>query len=459
MVHAGTNVEMVMAVFEAADDRCEDVDFSRPWPMKQVAADGIPFEQHWERDWLFSAPGYRLELLVQMPEEETTLCFLSGAASTSLTTEGVDLEDVGDYLLFSVKVTSDAGEATLSALPSDDSIDEQLASVARPTEWVGTVDGVDGVDVSCDSLDEGPLAETQQPVVMVHPVTVLQTEDYSKEPSAAGECDGESGHGGGGEVDPCTCPLPNLNCRNFGPRQAYETEDGRGYRNDRVLPAGSSERWDLSATDAHPYHIHINPFVVCPASSNKEAPFPHWRDTYFVQFDDLAANDFAPVSLLAEYASEFTGQFVFHCHKLNHEDEGMMEKIEVCAPGDVDCMCMDGETDTDGACVTASSGCYEGDTQCRYAEYLMSSFGPATLRDDPIPNTELSAEARNDLLGHDLEECCGDFPELGSESELIDYIAALTGIAPACCPDDLTTAWPPGHPCDDGGGPGGPGGP
>lgn len=148
-----------------------------------------------------------------------------------------------------------------------------------------------------------------------------------------------------------------------------------------------------------------------------------------MQFDDIIANGNEPVHLLTRYTGGFSGQFVYHCHKLSHEDEGMMELVEACEPGDTDCLCLDGETD-DGECVTSNAGCYEDDTQCRYAEHLMASFAVADLLEDPTPGDELSVESRNDLAENDLAECRGAHPEFGSEAELIDYLATLTGLLP-----------------------------
>ena len=114
----------------------------------------------------------------------------------------------------------------------------------------------------------------------------------------------------------CVCPEPNINCRKWDERRAWE------YRSDRVMTVGTSEKWEIRAFDGHPFHIHINPFVVCPTSSNKEPNFAHWRDTRWVQFED------GPTEFLMEFR-KFTGQFVLHCHKLNHEDDGMMATFEV----------------------------------------------------------------------------------------------------------------------------------
>ena len=60
-----------------------------------------------------------------------------------------------------------------------------------------------------------------------------------------------------------------------------------------------------------------------------------------------------------------------HCHKLNHEDEGMMELIEICAPDDTECQCLG--TDENGACIP-QSGCLEDDAQCQFAKTATDAY-------------------------------------------------------------------------------------
>jgi hypothetical protein len=166
----------------------------------------------------------------------------------------------------------------------------------------------------------------------------------------------------------CACPDPNINCRKFDDRRPW------GYRSDRIATVGTTEKWEIRAFDGHPFHIHINPFVVCPNDSNKEPNFAHWRDTFWVQLED------GPRQILHEF-SKFTGQYVLHCHKLNHEDEGMMELVEICEEGDEDCLCL-GKDDA-GACIP-TSGCYEDDVQCKFAAVATEAF-PAP----PAPTPDL----------------------------------------------------------------------
>lgn len=70
----------------------------------------------------------------------------------------------------------------------------------------------------------------------------------------------------------------------------------------------------------HVFHIHVNPF-----QSNRLGPNGQietvWKDTLLVP---PAAN----LRIFTQYL-DYIGQFVMHCHILDHEDLGMMEIVEV----------------------------------------------------------------------------------------------------------------------------------
>ena len=70
----------------------------------------------------------------------------------------------------------------------------------------------------------------------------------------------------------------------------------------------------------HVFHIHINPFQITrldPAGK----PETVWKDTVLVP-------PAAQLRLFTQYL-DYVGQFVMHCHILDHEDLGMMEIVEV----------------------------------------------------------------------------------------------------------------------------------
>src|SRR5258706_6247072 len=112
-----------------------------------------------------------------------------------------------------------------------------------------------------------------------------------------------------------------------------------------VLQVGATEDWVLtSAGEPHIFHIHVNPFEVIdvthggksifgskgecqvpPDSVGLENQYCHmwhaFRDTVFVQ------NDYQ-VHIRTTY-DRYIGEFVMHCHILDHEDSGMMANVLV----------------------------------------------------------------------------------------------------------------------------------
>lgn len=108
----------------------------------------------------------------------------------------------------------------------------------------------------------------------------------------------------------------------------------------RVLVLGSADEWTLTAgVPGHPFHIHVNPFQIMEirnpsnidVSVDGEADDPQyanlkgeWRDTLFVK----AGYTIVTRSRYRRYV----GDFVLHCHILDHEDQGMMQNVRVAIP-------------------------------------------------------------------------------------------------------------------------------
>lgn len=92
----------------------------------------------------------------------------------------------------------------------------------------------------------------------------------------------------------------------------------------RTLQLGDVDEWLLKGDDVHPFHIHVNPFMVVKVD---EAPVePFWRDALLLKADQQ--HEPRSVVMRTKY-EHFTGRFVLHCHNLVHEDMGMMELVEI----------------------------------------------------------------------------------------------------------------------------------
>lgn len=93
-----------------------------------------------------------------------------------------------------------------------------------------------------------------------------------------------------------------------------------------TLRLGTAEKWTLvGKAGGHPFHVHVNPFAVRRPASDPNPNRWQWRDTMFVEFEqEIEART---------WFREFTGETVLHCHILDHEDQGMMHKIEIVPHG------------------------------------------------------------------------------------------------------------------------------
>jgi peroxiredoxin len=113
--------------------------------------------------------------------------------------------------------------------------------------------------------------------------------------------------------------------------------DGRPFSMDhaRELTVGQVDDWTLRTRNkgipanppSHPHHIHVNPFEVYSIKDTQGVEHlkePVWRDT-------IILHDGWTVKARQRYDT-FTGLFVEHCHILDHEDQGMMELVEIKHP-------------------------------------------------------------------------------------------------------------------------------
>ncbi|MEY2913371.1 MAG: hypothetical protein RLZZ184_2680 [Cyanobacteriota bacterium] len=92
----------------------------------------------------------------------------------------------------------------------------------------------------------------------------------------------------------------------------------------RHLQLNQAEEWKLESLLAnHPFHIHVNPFQydrIGPDGNQERI----WRDTLLVTTKN-------PLRIRSRY-TKFTGEFVLHCHILDHEDNGMMQSVKISDP-------------------------------------------------------------------------------------------------------------------------------
>jgi FtsP/CotA-like multicopper oxidase with cupredoxin domain len=103
----------------------------------------------------------------------------------------------------------------------------------------------------------------------------------------------------------------------------------------RKVILNTTDQWSLSTTGdpvanknpipplPHVFHIHVNPFQVARTGPGGDEELV-WKDTILVPPGPQ-------VNVYTRY-TDYIGQFVMHCHILDHEDLGMMEVVEVVEP-------------------------------------------------------------------------------------------------------------------------------
>jgi FtsP/CotA-like multicopper oxidase with cupredoxin domain len=105
--------------------------------------------------------------------------------------------------------------------------------------------------------------------------------------------------------------------------------NGRLYdinRMDFQVPFGQTELWRFSTSGnaPHPVHVHGASFQVLTRQGGRGRVFPWehgWKDTVLLE-------DRERVEVAIRFESH-TGVYLLHCHKLEHEDAGMMSNFEV----------------------------------------------------------------------------------------------------------------------------------
>lgn len=257
-------------------------------PLREIAVDGLPLGKmdNWEK--LKLEPGYRSDVLVKAPLEAGQIYELIDAASDP----EESLQDVKEqmHILAKIKI-----EGSLNDMPLPK--DSELAEVRK------------------NEVHENIPTDGNYPVQQV----VFSV-----------ECRGD-----------------NLGCiyrvDNNPDDNNYENYkdpiNGKPYNHNspaRELKLGTTEKWILTTLDPptpqnyllsrthprHPFHIHVNPFQHIRTGPDGK-PETIWRDTLGVPFGE-------PQTIWTSY-EDFTGEFVFHCHILHHEDKGMMERVKICS--------------------------------------------------------------------------------------------------------------------------------
>jgi L-ascorbate oxidase len=319
----------------------------------EVAADGLTHSQIIQRDRTVLQPGYRSDILFTFPTQGTYCLYdaatRTGTTSTDTPNQGprlLTLVTVKDGQTFKEDPAKDPQafiKARLLEAADEAFKGDKLMAVRKRVradlENMKTTSFAPHKDFAADDLKEMDEESCMEKNTRVAP---NQTKMLVKDSQCVTFFVGKD-------------PYSSLS----NPPTVFQI-NGRAFDSNappRTLPLGYKQKWVLTATAGdHPFHIHVNPFQIIkimklddPNATTKtyteikdfdeeykdktkdDAYYDYvgmkgtWKDTIFVR------NGYKLI-IATEYR-RYIGDFVFHCHLLDHEDQGMMESVRI-APVD-----------------------------------------------------------------------------------------------------------------------------
>ena len=99
----------------------------------------------------------------------------------------------------------------------------------------------------------------------------------------------------------------------------------------QTMKLNTAEEWTVSndTNGVHAFHIHVNSFFITHINGVELAeddPLRRWQDTIGLPYRNNRQS--GSVTYKTRFET-YTGKFVIHCHNLRHEDQGMMQLVEV----------------------------------------------------------------------------------------------------------------------------------
>lgn len=290
-------------------------------PYEVIAADGLTYAKAQTKDELTLQPGYRNDLLVSFPSEGGYCVIDASSAKTG----SVSQENNSPQLLGYVKVEGK------SITDGKDHIKNALIAAAQQNMPKGVVRD----KVVADLKDDLRLTNFV-PHATIEP-TELKGEPQKLVFNIFADKD---------------------NVTQFAIGETAET--AKAYQPgvvNRELKLGDVQQWQLqSALAGHPFHIHVNPFQIEkiigpdgktdlsePGAVDTDGDSQYaglkgvWKDTLFVKPGVKDKTDPNKLNYYTVYVNtryeRYIGEFVLHCHILDHEDQGMMQNVRISLDG------------------------------------------------------------------------------------------------------------------------------
>lgn len=292
--------------------------------LNEIAVDGIALNKVNAWDQVELEPGYRSDVLVQIKNPGRYYLIDNGVLQTIVSRDTVTGEyttktETSDALTCPVPNEQPNFLATINvsgasknmSLPST----AQMSNLPLPYKSIIDINPAKVVMSGANAEKVDPVSEDY--LIALEPIDAFQKVDFTVALHPRG----------------FTVPTPNKGPTATPPiagtaAEFMAADHPFDPQNPRRLILGNTEEWILNTQDdslyyAHPFHIHVNPFQTWRFGPDGN-PETVWRDTILVRQG-------VPTYIFTRY-QDYIGQYVYHCHILDHEDQGMMELVEIVDP-------------------------------------------------------------------------------------------------------------------------------
>lgn len=312
-----------------ADRYIRDNCVGDPIPYHVIADDGLTRAAAWQTSLTTLQPGYRSDALMVFPEAGD-YCVIDASAVASASVS----QSAESRQLLGVVVAAPG-----TAVPNiHDYLVEELVAAAERTMPIPVRS-----KVVADLTDGLKLTRfTPHPDIQDSEVTGKQELAFF--------------------IDVSQTPIKFEVSNGLGPpfdtNRPFDPKPYDPTRIDRTLTLGGVDEWTLqSHFVSHPFHIHVNPFqivkILDPSGKDVSAPgavdnaggcvdpqYPGlkgvWKDTLWVKsligFSTCNTDPGIYTIVVRSRYQRYIGEYVLHCHILDHEDQGMMQNVSIGLP-------------------------------------------------------------------------------------------------------------------------------
>ncbi len=283
----------------------------------EVASDGLTHDKIIPKTLNYLQPGYRSDILFSLPKAGA-YCVYAETNVNNMTT----MHDVNNTRLIAVIAAKTNAKASARARAGESPRDFLLAELRNAVKSLPGVQLPDSVkNTILGDLENGLKLGKFVPHASFSEVAKEAMRGKKKEYATFNIAKVDGKFRFMVEGKPEDSPTPEM-------KYVYDP-----HRIDHTLVLGTEQIWELASKKGnHPFHIHVNPFQIIGITRTDggtvDAQYKDligtWKDTLLVIKDHK-------IEIATRY-QRYIGEYVLHCHILEHEDQGMMQNVKVVLP-------------------------------------------------------------------------------------------------------------------------------